>query len=310
MSDLKSFLREQLKRAYLKPEFVEEILQNTKDWEACFTHKSINPRANYETFEFYGDKTLNALTSDYVKKTYTDINNVVWLTKIFHYITSNKILAQIGFQLGIDKFIKISDEFVAETMTKVNIKTKKEWLSSKNWSSVVEDTMEAFFGCLKLNIERLGYAKGVGFEVCSRILYSYYRETDIDISYDNIFDPITRLKELYQSATVKWYSHSHSDGSKVKNRYLIVEQKTKGEDVYWEASVYAWPSFIGKEVQCDGKCYHNDKKNKDWFYKRATLISSVRDRTEADAKRRAALEALKILKERYELSLPQKPKSV
>lgn len=239
--DFSKFLKEQLSRASLKNDVIDSLIKDLEPWRICFVHKNIDPKNNYENYEFYGDKIVSAAAASFIQKKYGDkIKAPVWLTKIYHHIVSSKILAKVGEIVGFSKFIKVNKQLLREEMNKKKVPSYIPVESYKLFFSIIEDTVEAFFGCLSTLLEdRL--SRGSALEICTRILHSYYRTVPIDISYENLFDPVTRLKELYQSQ-LRWFETTTGPGGR-RQKTVYLEEKVKeaedGSNLY-QYTVYGW----------------------------------------------------------------------
>ena len=141
----KSFLSKQLKLASLSDKTIESILENLDEWKRCFTHKSFDPVANYETFEFYGDKIVSSSAANYIKLVYGDkISTPVWLTKIYHHIISSRILAQVGMDRGFEEFIRFDEGKFRAEMTEKKVPSYVNLRSYKGYKSMVEDVIESW----------------------------------------------------------------------------------------------------------------------------------------------------------------------
>lgn len=239
--EFSTFLREQMERASLKKEVIEDLIKDLEPWKVCFVHKNVDPKNNYENYEFYGDKIVSSAAASFIQKKYGDkIKAPVWLTKIYHYIVSSKILAKVGEQVGFSKFIRVNKELLREDLEKRKVPSYIPVEKHKIFSSIIEDTVEAFFGCMSTLLEQK-LSRGASLEICTRILHSYYRTVNIDISYENLFDPVTRLKELYQSQ-LRWFETTTLvKGRRQKTVYLEekVEEAEDGSNIY-TYTVYGW----------------------------------------------------------------------
>ena len=243
-SEFKEFLALQLSRASLKKSIVEELLKDLDSWKKCFTHKTFDEKTNYETLEFYGDKIVMSGAANFIRHNFGDsVNTPVWLTRIYHHIVSSKVLAAVGMKQGFGKFLRINRDLIREDLTKKNVPNYIPIEDHKVYRSIVEDTIEAFFGQLSIALEKK-ISRGASVEICSRILDSYYRSAKIDISYENLFDPVTRIKELYQSK-LKWIETDlDSNGRKYKTKYLVEEVGLHDGSNIYTYRVYGW---LGKK---------------------------------------------------------------
>lgn len=238
--EFKAFLSDQLRIASLSKKSIDEILQDLNEWARCFTHKTFDSARNYETFEFYGDKIVSSTASNYIKLVYGHkISTPVWLTKIYHHIISSRILARVGIERGFEKFILFDEQKFKAEMAEKKVPSYVDIRSYKGYKSMVEDVIESFFGLLSGIIEKK-YSRGASMEICMRIISAYYRSVKIDISYENIFDPITRLKELYQSK-LRWAeTTTDSNGRRYKTKYI--EESVAQQDGYniYTYKVFGW----------------------------------------------------------------------
>lgn len=238
--DFKKFLSDQLSIASLSKKAIENILSDLSAWKKCFTHKTFDPVNNYETFEFYGDKIVSSSAANYIKINYGDkITTPVWLTKIYHHIISSRILAKVGMDRGFSSFLRFDEAKFRTEMNERKVPSYVNIEAYKGYKSMVEDVVESFFGLLSGILEKK-YSRGVSMEICMRIISSYYRSTKIDISYENIFDPVTRLKELYQSK-LRWMETTNdANGRRYKTKYIeeeIIPQS--GHNIY-RYKVFGW----------------------------------------------------------------------
>ena len=244
-TEFKEFLRQQLSRASLKKSVIQELLKDLDSWRKCFTHKTFNEKENYETLEFYGDKIVMSGAANFIRHSFGEnIKTPVWLTRIYHHIVSSKVLAAVGMKQGFSKFLRINRDLIREDLDKKSVPHYVPIEDHKVYRSIVEDTIEAFFGQLSIALEKK-ISRGASVEICARILDSYYRSANIDIGYDNIFDPITRVKELYQSK-LKWSgTDADADGRRTKTKYLVEEIEERDGSIIYTYKVYGW---YGKKI--------------------------------------------------------------
>jgi dsRNA-specific ribonuclease len=160
------------------------------EFKKCFTHKSVDEKMNYEMFEFLGDRVYNQIISFYILNEYAcegkGVKNITWLTKIFHYITGGEFSAKIAMENKFKKYLRYNQ-------FKVN-----------SINPLLEDCLEAFCGCILYVVRNyLDLDYSIGYAICEKYILNILTRITPDVSYENIFDPVTRLKELYQSV-LKW----------------------------------------------------------------------------------------------------------
>jgi dsRNA-specific ribonuclease len=281
------FLTELLRRGRVKDEHIAVFLapENLAEAQISFTHSSFDPDHNYEEYEYYGDPVINEFVPWYIHARYPKIKSIKWLTRIKHNLISKKFLAQLARRQGLEKFIRFGENLTTKKGVQFLLKDVIEELQVKSipeivghpaaftYLSMLEDTMEAFFGWLVMTIQKSGFSHGVAIQVCHNILRSFFDVEEISIEYDQVFDAVSRLKELYESKSrgYRWPN----------DKAYLVEQK--GDK--FEATVYGWPT--------------GDKKVTD--ENRVVLASKVMSFDKDDAKQRAAAKALQVLARTYHI---------
>lgn len=157
-----------------------------KMFSDAFTHKTINAYNNYEFYETLGDVTLNKCVLWYISRRFPQINcpdGSDILTKLKIKTIKSESFASIADSLQFWDFISV------EQSLRLNTNKKR---------SILEDVCEAFFGVLELAIDQ-ETRQGMGYNVCYKILSVLLDKTEIKISYDEIVDNKTRVKEIYDA---------------------------------------------------------------------------------------------------------------
>jgi dsRNA-specific ribonuclease len=72
----------------------------------------------------------------------------------------------------------------------------EEEIKQTKMKKVLEDVFEAFFGATEYIIDSIVYP-GSGYSICYRLVVSLFNDMDISLSYEDLYDPITRLKEVF-----------------------------------------------------------------------------------------------------------------
>ena len=148
----------------------------------AFTHVSYNSEHNYEVFEQLGDITLNKFLVWYFHQRFPNFHSnfgVKIVARLRIKYGSKQVLSEIADRLNFWKWIRVSE----------NISYGKKM-------SILEDVFEAFIGVTEYIIDSRIHP-GLGYISCYYILKKLFDDIPIDISYEQLFDAKTRLKELF-----------------------------------------------------------------------------------------------------------------
>lgn len=174
-----------LQRSGLKQRYIDKILQDPharRLYSQVFTHCSADPLHNYEYYEILGDATLNKCVVWYISKRFPQLacpDGVKIIARLKINLISKKTFAEFASRLDWWEFVTADEE------TK---QTKKKKL--------LEDIFEAFFGVTEMLVDSIVYP-GSGYAICYRVVASLFNEINISLSYESLYDPITRLKEVF-----------------------------------------------------------------------------------------------------------------
>jgi dsRNA-specific ribonuclease len=178
------FIRSLLLRSGLKTRYIDLLTneESMKTYTDVFTHISIDPDRNYEYLEILGDVTCNKSIVWYIKDRFPQLQNsegVKVIARLRINLVSKKNFASIADKLGFEPFISCEKE-----------------IKEQKGKSLLEDVFEAFFGATELLIDKI-IGNGAGYGICYRILQSILDEESISLRYEDLYDPITRLKETF-----------------------------------------------------------------------------------------------------------------
>lgn len=152
-------------------------------YEKAFTHVSVNPKHNYEVYEQLGDITVNKFLVWYFHNRFSHNLNSPFGVKIIARLRikygSKQFLSELSERLGFWDHIQIA-----------------EAVSHGKRMSLLEDVFESFIGVTEYIIDQRIHP-GLGYISCYRILESWFNPIPIDLSYEQLFDSKTRLKELF-----------------------------------------------------------------------------------------------------------------
>lgn len=158
--------------------YTDESSGHMHVFNSAFTHSSHDEKNNYEYLEFRGDVVVNMITVQYLQRRFPRVVSVQWLTKLKHNFSGKMSLYQIAVDNGFERYIQHS------MRDREDIK----------YISMLEDVVEAFFGAI-MTIS--GKSLGVGYAICYNILSSYYDKRHVSLKWEEVFDPVTRTKEIY-----------------------------------------------------------------------------------------------------------------
>lgn len=268
----KAFLVTVLHRGKVNDAHMDMFLneKNMHNFQLAFTHKSFDPKNNYELLEFIGDGILGACIVFYIHERFPRIRSVKWLTRLKHNLSSKRTLARLSLDQGFREYIRYGDE-----MQQI-IDETPDLMRNFRYLTMLEDVMEAFFGVVTEVVRANGRTFGLAVEICNNIIKSFLDPIEINLKYDELFDGITRIKEMYESKKMglRWPTKERKEGYNGPSPWVI----TRLPDDRFSVTIYGWPKN-NRAVEDANKV------------KLATAISVDRD----EAKAEAAVMGLKVL---------------
>ena len=217
----------------------------------------------------------------YLRKRFPEITTEKWYTRLKHNLISGKILGHLAAEEGFEKFIRYGDDMK-------ELKEHPELDKNNSYEKMLENVMEAFFGCIVIVIEtRLKKSHGTAIQICHFILRSFFDHIEISTRYEDVFDAVTRLKELYRAERrgLLWPSGEvqlHKDGNIRKEGTYKFEVDVSGPVPVYSATVYGWPLGDRKAIP-----------------QNRVMLSSGTGINKKDLKQKVAAEALKVLETTY-----------
>lgn len=207
---IRSFLR----ISFLKQKYITKITdkEGMAIYQQAFTHSSVSPD-NYEWLEILGDATLNKSVVWYINNRFPQLHNaegVKVIARLKIKMVSKNQFSEIAEQFGFLPFIQINEE---------NLKQKL------NLKSVLEDVLEAFFGATEMLIDK-HFGKGSGYGVCYELLKNILDRKPISLKYEDLYDPITRLKETFDifRTSALWGQVRYENVKQESVQYVTVYQ--------------------------------------------------------------------------------------
>ena len=190
----KSFIRSLLKKGHIKQKYINFLLdEESMDLYAkAFTNPTADPNNNYEILEKIGDSTCNKAIMWYIFRKFPKLGSkpqgLMIFSRLFHTLQSTATFSTIAVNLDFEKYISSGW---------MRVKDKYEDVMKIKRNGVLEDCFEAFFGATELIIDKK-IREGVGYAICNEIFKGMIQNIKFpSIKYEDLFDPITRLKELF-----------------------------------------------------------------------------------------------------------------
>jgi len=179
-----AFLRSLLERTGLKESYMVQMLSPTslRLYSRAFTHISIDAEQNYEFLEILGDVTCNKIIVWYIKNRFPILQNTAGVKVIARLrinLVSKKTFSRIAESLGFFTFISCDQDIRDQKM-----------------QSIMEDVLEAFIGATEMLLDSLVHP-GAGYGICFNFFKNVFDSLPISLRYEDLYDPITRLKETF-----------------------------------------------------------------------------------------------------------------
>lgn len=215
----------------------------------AFTHKSINELENYEYYEWIGDSTANNCICWYLTKRFPQLKQpraVKILARLKANLGSKHTFEQLSDSLGFWDFISSGMDEMKKNGEVIVYEVRQ-----RKKKDLLEDTLESFIGVTQTLIDEF-IKEGVGFKICYNIIKKIYDKIDISLEYTDLWDPITRLKELFD----KYHEEFGGKFSK-KNIHATEIENECDEYSIWNVSI----SYVknGENIIL-GKGKHSKKK--------------------------------------------------
>ena len=184
-----------LKKCNIKNKYINILLSDLsmKIYDNAFTSNSANldenlfkiedSPDNYEVYETIGDVVFKNIITFYISERFGN----------FFSSKDVKILAKIKIKYGSTEEFSL----IAKKLGFLPFITASKMEYSKQ-SKLLEDVFESFIGstCYILNST---FRIGVGYNICYDILKNIFDEINIPFEYEKLNDPISILKEFFDS---------------------------------------------------------------------------------------------------------------
>lgn len=181
--NFENMLRNILKKGKLKKDYIDLIIKNGIPlYSQAFTHPTADENNNYEPLEFLGDSIVNCVIVWYLSRRFPQLNcqdGVKILARLKINLVSKKVFANFGSELDFWRYVSADKETRDTKMKKT-----------------LEDVFEAFFGATQKLIDS-EIRMGVGYSICYNIIQNLFENMQISLKYEDLYDPKTRLKEVF-----------------------------------------------------------------------------------------------------------------
>lgn len=228
-----NFIKGLLSYGNLKKKYINVITDENSiiEYSKAFTHMSASTdkNFNYEIYEQLGDVTANGFIVWYMYRRFPQLNCVDGV----------KIVARLRINYGSKQsFSKIAEKlgfwkYISSEMEIRNTKKKP----------LLEDTFEAFLGATQYLLDKR-IKLGVGYAIVYNILTTIFDKMPISLSYNDLYDAKTRLKETYDHFDKTYepkYIETRNEDKLVfsnvyhgpKNSKFIMNNNIKGPNPSW-----------------------------------------------------------------------------
>lgn len=163
----------------------------------AITHKSHNPKNNYEKFEFLGDRVLGLIISQKLYDLYPK-EKVGILDKKFASLVNKDKCLEVGKMLNLNKFVLVGN------MSKKNIKIENK---------IISDSCESIIGAIFIDS---------GYEISKNFILTAWKNF-LKFSKVTIVDPKTKLQEysLKKSKSLPIYKLISNTGPRHKPIFRV-----------------------------------------------------------------------------------------
>lgn len=263
-SDFLNLIRTTLKLGKINEGTIKKLTdkQGMELYSTAFTHRSFDVKNNYEVLELMGDSIANTCILNYMFKKFPQLNRPEGV-KVFARLKINYVskttFSSLAIKLGFWSYISASEEFR---------KSKK--------IDLLEDSLEAFIGATQMLLDSK-IAFGSSYKICLNIITNLYDDIDISLKYEDLFDAVTRLKELFENKTMNDKGIGEYEFKFIKrNRFMpgegiIYRLTDKGNEVVGKASSFGKKEarqLASENALCHLKTmgFKNTKNGYDWIH--------------------------------------------
>lgn len=181
----KNFIKSLLSQTDIKTTYIDTLItKGLKYFEAAFTHSSVDSKNNYEYYEWIGDQICSVTVCKYFKRKFVYLQTEEGVK----YLSRLKITycSKAFFSMFADK-LNLIDYISSDMLTRLS-----------DPDSLKEDVFEAFIGVTDHLFDTF-IMDDTGYRPIATFLKKLLDQCDISLKYEDLYDSITRLKELFDN---------------------------------------------------------------------------------------------------------------
>lgn len=183
-SDFKDLINSVLKKGNLKKKYRDMLTDDASMsiYASAFTSELVDPVNNYQVLEQVGDLTGNKFIVNYMYERFPQLDcaeGVKVVARLRINYGAKQSFSEIGRKLGFWPFISATND-----------------LRQRKMKPLLEDVFEAFLGATERILDKKKRV-GVGYAIVYDILATIFDDMNISLRYEDLYDPKTRLKELF-----------------------------------------------------------------------------------------------------------------
>ena len=183
-SDFKDLINSVLKKGNLKKKYRDMLTDDASMsiYASAFTSELVDPVNNYQVLEQVGDLTGNKFIVNYMYEKFPQLDcaeGVKVVARLRINYGAKQSFSEIARKLGFWPFISATND-----------------LRQRKMKPLLEDVFEAFLGATERILDKKKRI-GVGYAIVYDILATIFDDMDISLRYEDLYDPKTRLKELF-----------------------------------------------------------------------------------------------------------------
>lgn len=212
--EFKDFIVGLLKTTGMSKKYIELITDETAmfEFQKAFTAQGVHPVNNYQFYEILGDATTNKCVVFYFMRRFPEIfrdrtglggnmGPVAIMARLKQNGISKKTYGKFAKSLGFWEFIVATEE------------------ERKSTTKLLEDTFEAFCGCLETLIDER-VLEDTGYTIVRRFMKNLMDKENVSINYTDLYDPKSRLNEMMHKHKDKKLEFTLRDHSKSDPEFL------------------------------------------------------------------------------------------
>lgn len=192
----KTMIIDTLNLARLSDEYIAILTtpESLQEYSKAFTASSADPINNYEMYEQLGDASAGNFLVWYFYDRFPQLactKGIPTISRLKAKYGSTKVFHKIADNLGFWDYISASVQG-----------TNKKLKYRFNRKELLEDCFEAFIGVTQYLIDKRTMF-GAGYIIVWNFMKGIFDKMDISIKYDDLVDPISQLKELFDRQDIR-----------------------------------------------------------------------------------------------------------